>query len=157
MWGAKGLVLTFESNPQGIDLNDVIENNTIEAIVNTTDPDYYADAVALEDVGTNCSPLFLNNVFESNDISLELGDGDGWPELDGDFVSDTFSQSSDGTQVPYTTITAGYWIGGVQNVQIIDPSYAAGSPNHHLVQLRLAQRRLQPHARLRLAVDGRGR
>ena len=75
--GGLDCVLMFESNPHGIDLNDVIENNTIEAIVNTTDPDYYAEAVALEDVGTNCSPCSSTTPSRATTSSLELGDGDG--------------------------------------------------------------------------------
>ena len=127
--GAVGFRVAVASDNAGTNLNNVIEDNTIEAIDETTDPSHYAWAVLLEgtDTNANCSPLFLDNVFESNDISLQLGCGDSWSVTDGNFVSDTFSRASDGAPVPYTAIVAGYWIGELQNVTIIDPSYANGA------------------------------
>ena len=68
----------------------------------------------------------------------------GWPELDGDFVSDTFSLSSDGAQVPYADHHGGLldrW--GAERADHRSQLCRRRRPDHHLVQLRLAQRRLQ--------------
>jgi parallel beta-helix repeat protein len=131
-YGAAGIRVTMPSNHNGTDLNNVIANNTFEAILEPTgnnkpNSNYYAWAALLQGVGANCCPLFLNNAFESNDISLKLGSGDGPDVLDGDFVSDTFSKSRTGAAVAYSSVAAGYWIGNLHNMRIIDARYANGA------------------------------
>ena len=131
-YGAAGLRVTMPSNNNGTDLNNVIENNTFEAILEPTgntypDANYYAWAVLLEGVYANCCPLFIDNTFESNDTSLKLGSGDGYDVLDGNFISNTFSLSSVPSDLTYAAVTAGYSTGDLHNVTIIDPSYANGA------------------------------
>ncbi|MEN6451435.1 MAG: right-handed parallel beta-helix repeat-containing protein, partial [Thermoguttaceae bacterium] len=124
---ALGLRIYIPTNSAGTDLNNVIENNTFKAIVETTDTTYYARAVSLEEVAANSAPLFRNNVFESNDVSLAFGGNDGKDSFDGDFISNTFTRSSEGATRTYYAVSAGFWVGSVENIRIIDPKYAGGA------------------------------
>ena len=100
----------YDSNggsPSGI----VIDDNLFEAIVNTSDTSYAARAFSMEGVAADRSPLIENNTFESNDISLGFSGDDGNDECDGDFISNTFSETTDGAVRAYQSIHAGYWTG----------------------------------------------
>ncbi|MEN6457924.1 MAG: fibronectin type III domain-containing protein [Thermoguttaceae bacterium] len=124
---AIGLRVYIPTNSTGADLNNVIESNTFKAIVETTDASYSAYAVTIEGVGANCCPLFVDNLFESNDTSLGLGGNDGKDAFDGNFISNTFVRSSEGATRTYSAISAGFWIGSVQNITIIDSQYSNGA------------------------------
>ena len=145
VWGAKGLVLTFESNPQGIDLNDVIENNTIEAIVNTTDPDYYADAVALEDVGTNCSPCSSTTSSRATTSPWNSGmamDGPNWTVISSPTPSVNPATAPKCRTPPSRRATGSV---GCRTCRSSIPAMPPAPARPSLGQLALPCRRLQPH------------
>jgi hypothetical protein len=126
--GAIGGRITYYSNNQAINLNNLFENNIFKAIVETTDTNYYARAFSFDGVAANTAPLMRSNFIESNDISLALAgsDGNGYA-LDGDFISTTFRKSVDGAARSYKSIVAGYSGFQVSNVQIIDSRYENGA------------------------------
>ncbi|MEK7995909.1 MAG: fibronectin type III domain-containing protein, partial [Planctomycetota bacterium] len=81
----------------------------------------------MQEVGSGASPRYTGNTLESNDMSLVLGGTDGINVEDGNCTSNTIVRSADGANRPYKSMRAGYWTGMVQDVRIIDPSYAGGA------------------------------
>src|SRR5207248_2119113 len=60
------------------------------------------------------------NVFESNDVSLNLGSNDGWDVSGLDFYSNTLRKSNEGASRAYTGVASGYPYGQVHNVRFFD-------------------------------------
>jgi hypothetical protein len=114
-----------EGNSTGANMGNVIENNTFKAIVETSDASAYAFAFADDALLPNTSPLIENNIFESNDVSLQIGYDYGGSVYDGNFVSNTCRRdTTDGDQTrAYQSVGVGYWISTVQGVQLIDMHY----------------------------------
>src|SRR5262249_40207306 len=119
--------------------NIVIENNTFEALVLSSDPtlrhqDAFAIDLARFDPGMGI--VFRNNNLESNDISLNLGSDDGINESDVSFIGNTLTKVGQGlstitgedTQTRgYVGIEAGFFGSTVQNIRLIDMHYAGGA------------------------------
>ncbi len=124
---AIGLRVTTMVDNSVVDTSNLIENNLIKAIVETTNSGNWAHALDIAGISQKASPLFKHNVLESNDVSLAFGSNDGWDDFAGTFVSNTFRKSADGPARSYASITAGYWTGQVHNIQIIDPRYENGA------------------------------
>ena len=112
-------------------MGNVIENNTFEAIVETDDSSTHAIAFADDSLLPNTSPLIENNVFESNDRSLQIGWDYGIDTYDGDFVSNTCRRNTtEGDQTrTYTSVGVGYWISNIHNIKLIDMRYENGAPS----------------------------
>ncbi len=120
-----------EANSTGADMGNVIENNTFKAIVETDDGNTHAIAFADDSLMPNTSPLIENNVFESNDTSLQVGWDYGGDTYDGDFVSNTCRRNTtEGDQSrTYKSVGIGYWISNIHNIQLIDMRYENGAPS----------------------------
>jgi len=114
----------------------LIENNTFRAI--TYDPSLNdwngmpadpAKAFVWDGMQANINPIVRNNVFESNCISLQMPDGDGGGMGDYDtlFISNTMKKVSEGAQVPYRSIVAGWWYFEIHNTKLIDSRFENGA------------------------------
>lgn len=116
------------TNNNWVALNNLIENNLFKAIVETTDTYYWARAMTIARVmDTDGGCLLKNNTFESNDISLGFSDNDGNIVNSGTFISNTIRKSSEGAARNYRSVLAGYWIGEVHNIRLIDMRYENGA------------------------------
>ena len=112
-------------NAGQIDLGNVFENNIFKAIVESADTYYSAMAVSFTTIAGNSGPLFKNNVFESNHISLNFCDNDGWDVENGLFISNTIRKNTtEGATRTYKSIWAE---GPTHNVRLIDMRYEGGA------------------------------
>lgn len=127
---ATSLRLTYTNdNGQMTDCGNIIENNLFQSIVETTDKNYRAAAVALAGVGPDTGLIFRNNIFESNDVSLKLGDDGG--EYRGNnsdlfFNLNSFSKLEDARR-SYTAILIGDNNQGCSNVNFHNNQYINGA------------------------------
>jgi hypothetical protein len=126
--GAIAARITYGNNNGAMNnANIVFTNNTFRAIVNTTDPNYYAQAFDIDSMDAGIKPVITNNVFSSNDISLQLTGPDGDSVNDVQLVGNTIDKSSLGAVRSYSPIVAGFWIDPISNVQMIDTTYTNGA------------------------------
>ncbi len=105
------------------DAGIVFENNVFRAV--TDDASRSAKAFVLDGASQDINLELRNNIFESNHISLKIGDSDGFRigNYDTRFVSNTVRKLTEGASVPYLGIQAGYWICENRNIQLIDMHY----------------------------------
>jgi Calx-beta domain/Beta-agarase/YXIM esterase-like, galactose-binding domain-like len=103
-----------------------LENNTFQAIAETTDPTYHAKALVLDSIDAGVGLRIANNVLESNDIALALTDSGGGVS-DVDLVSNTLRLSSEGPARPFTGILAGYYNREIHDVRIFDTRLENGA------------------------------
>ena len=97
-----------------------LHNNTIRAIVTSSDSSYSAAALLIDGMGAGIYPGIKNNILESNDTSLAIGGINDENNSDIDFLCNTFIKSSSGAARTYRGITGGYWHSNVSNVRILD-------------------------------------
>ena len=104
-----------------------LHDNTIEGIVNTTDPSYDAYALVLDQVDAGINMTISNNVLESNDTSLSIGGyNDG--NISGlTFLGNTLDISNAGPARTYTGILAGFDVTQISNVSILDTQLENGA------------------------------
>jgi hypothetical protein len=107
--------------------NITITNNTFRGIVTTTDSSYHAYAFDVDSLDAGIGLNIRNNVFDSNEYSVRLCSPDDWNISQLDLVGNTFSLSSSGAVRTYTAVLAGYWVGTVTGVRLIDSRFANGA------------------------------
>lgn len=111
-----------EMNNAGI----ALVNNTIKAIVTTTDTTYRAKALVIDRMDAGINMRIANNVLESNDTALALTDSSG-SVYGVDLVSNTLKKSTEGPARTFTGILAGYYTREIHDVRIIDTRLAGGA------------------------------
>jgi hypothetical protein len=141
VWAATGCRFTLINGWNGSDhindnSNNVFTGNIFRGIVDDLDPDlpggYTSQAWGLSvsrvDFGTGSR--FVNNTFESNNVSLHIGDNDGAAGdiHDIDFLSSTILKSSNGVAMTYYGITVGDWGTNVTDIRLYDLDYAGAAP-----------------------------
>jgi hypothetical protein len=99
----------------------VLRNNTFKAISVGGNPNTYysAQALVIDGVDPKINPLILDNILESNDTSLVLGQADYSSVNDVYLQSNVLRLSTDGTRQAYTGILAGYWNRTLNHVSLV--------------------------------------
>jgi hypothetical protein len=109
----------------------VFEGNTFKAVVDTTDPAKKAYAVSFAGLAAGSGVLFRNNVLESNDRTLNLGDREdsyGAPVQDVLMVGNLHRRSADGpVRAGFRTTVAGDGNNPVSGVRLIGSHYENGA------------------------------
>ncbi len=137
-WAATGARITF-INENGImnNHNVLFENNTFRAVLNAIDPQYtggrspraWGLTFSTSQAGVNT--IFRNNRFESNDVSLNFGDNDGYNGISSGvtLVGNTFKKLdvNGGPSLPHRSVAVGDWSTTVTSVRLIDNSYDNGA------------------------------
>jgi hypothetical protein len=95
-----------------------LRHNRIKAIVTSADPGIKAAALVLDGLAARVDVRISDNVLESNDASVALGDSEGSVE-GARLVGNTFRKSSEGARRPYSAIHAGYWTAAVRDVAVV--------------------------------------
>ena len=85
-----------------------LHDNTIEAIVNTTDPTYHAYALDLDHMDAGINMTISNNVLKSNDTSLAIGGYNDGNVNGVTFIGNTLDISSARPARRHTGILAGF-------------------------------------------------
>ena len=136
-WAAIGARINFvNTNGSMNNAGIVFRNNKFRAILTAPIPGLtglqqggraWGFSSARADAGTNT--LFVGNTFDSNCISLNFGDSDGYGYSENDlmFVGNTISKSSSGASLTYYGIVAGDWKCSVSNIRMFDTQYANGA------------------------------
>ncbi len=112
--------------------------NTFRGIVTAKDPSYggsqpstaWGLTFSRVDAGTGIT--FTSNTFDSNSVSLNLGDNDSYGGIEQDIslISNTILKSSLGDQtLPYHSIVTGDWNNNVHNIRMIAMAYSGGAPS----------------------------
>jgi uncharacterized protein YfaS (alpha-2-macroglobulin family) len=85
--------------------------------------------VSISYTGAGTGLQINDNVMESNDISLNIGDNDSWQSSDTDvlLMGNTMQKSSAGATRPYTAIRVGDWDNTATDIRIIDTKYTNGA------------------------------
>jgi hypothetical protein len=111
--------------------NDLFEGNTFTAVVDSTDAARKAYAVSFAGVAAGTGVLFRNNVLESNDRTLNIGDreeGYGAPVQDVLMVGNRHRRSADGPARPqFRTTVVGDGNNPVSGVRLIGSHYENGA------------------------------
>jgi PKD repeat protein len=135
-WEAIGGRITISNvNGENANSNNLFYNNTFKGILDSVDPTYtgmrasQALGLSLSEIEAGTGTQFLNNRFESNSTSLNLGDNDSYGLTNSDvlFVNNTLAKSAEGASVGYTGLLVGNWDNMVSNIRIIDMQYAGGA------------------------------
>lgn len=124
--------ITHDSrNGQMAGANNLFEGNTFRAIVEVTDPAKKAYAVSLAGVSPGTGLQFWSNVFESNFVTLNVGDNDTqFANEDVLFASNTHRKSSLGAvRTDYRTVVIGGYNYAVFDIRLIDARYENGATN----------------------------
>ena len=135
-WAAAGAKISTENDKgQATGANNLYENNVFKGIVIQSDPSYvfprnstaYGLTISWFDGGTGS--VFRNNVFESNDRSLNIGDTDSYGRSAEDitFIGNTVRKSTEGEVRPYSGVVAGDWGTHVENIRLFDMHYQNGA------------------------------
>lgn len=135
-WAATSMRINFD-NSQGVmtDANLRFENNIFRARLNAIDPIYTGARIprawgaTIATVGAGTGTVFAGNRFESNDISLNFGDNDGWSGLveDVTFVGNTMARLDSGVALTHRSIVLGDWSNTTRNVRMIDTRFENGA------------------------------
>jgi hypothetical protein len=107
------------------DAGIVIRGNTFRAIASTDDEDYHAEAFVIDTFGAGIRPVIRDNVFESNDVSLVIGESEAGDNADVTFVDNTLRASKIGAR-PYTGIHFGYWTEQSSQIVMLDMRFKNG-------------------------------
>jgi hypothetical protein len=126
-----------ELNDQGqtTDADNLVQGNVFKAIVNTTDPYYMAMALSLSNVGVGTGLQIINNLLESNNTSLNLGDNDSW-QGNVDDVSlggNSLRVSNDGPARNFSSVVAGSYENEVSNIRMPNTYLENGAPAHIVI------------------------
>ena len=118
--------ISYMNNNGAMDNAGILfENNLCKAIAEDTGN--VAKAFVLDGMGANINPIIRGNTFESNNISLQLGDYNNEDNYDTLFISNTIKKSTEGATLPYQGIVAGYYTQQDHNIQLIDMVYEGGA------------------------------
>jgi hypothetical protein len=102
------------------DANVRLEGNTFRAITTSRDPSSQAVALVFDGLAPQVGLHLRDNILESNDCSLALGELDaGVEELK--LIGNTFRRLSEGPPRRYFGIRAGWWNRVVRDTAIIGP------------------------------------
>jgi hypothetical protein len=136
-WAAAAVrVAISEENPQmrGADL--VFRGNTFQALIDSLDPassggprSTTAWAVTLACVPAGTGLRFIDNVFASNNVSLNFGDDTGYRATVTDvlFQGSTIRKLGEGAAVSYHGVVVGDWQNTTTGVRLISTRYADGA------------------------------
>jgi hypothetical protein len=108
------------------DAGIALEDNTIVAVVETTNTSFRAKALVLDRIDAGIGLRIRGNVLESNDISLALTDTGGSVHQV-DLVSTTLRRSAEGAARPYTAVLAGYYNRQIADVRLLDTRLENGA------------------------------
>jgi hypothetical protein len=108
------------------DANIVLAGNTLRATAATPDLSYRARALVLDRVEAGINLTIRDNILESNDVSLALGDRDGGAEAV-TLLDTTLRKSAAGPQRPYSGILAGYYNRDIRSIRLVGTRYEGGA------------------------------
>lgn len=133
-WAALGARIYIASNNVLMANSDLVfENNDFQAVADSIDPNLAGSAqptsafgVSLSQVPPGTGIQFLDNNFESNNISLNLGDDYGYNgTITGVlFLGNTITKLDQGAAMPYQGILVNHWKVTSSNVALINTNYA---------------------------------
>jgi VCBS repeat-containing protein len=103
----------------------VIRNNVFRAI--TDDPSRPVMAFVLDGTSQGINTVVSDNVFESNDTSLQILGSDGGDSYDTRFVSNTIRKSDDGSALEHKGISVGYSVNQAHQISLIDTRFENGA------------------------------
>jgi PKD repeat protein len=136
-WAAAGARISLNNvNGQLNVANITFTNNTFRAILTAPIPNLVgyrsggrAWGLTLAGISAGTGLTFTGNTMDSNFVSLNFGDDDGWTTMDDGvlFVGNTISKSSAGATLSYVSIAAGDWGTGTNNIQMVDTQYVNGA------------------------------
>jgi hypothetical protein len=143
VWAAVALRLNHQNAAGYMDnCNNVFDSNHFKAIITAADAtlaQQAAWAVDLAWVAPNVYPQFVNNTFESDDTSVNLGSDDGSFPNTVTFINSTFAKSSGGITTikgidyafdgarGYVASCGSYLGGAIANIRFISPQYSGGA------------------------------
>jgi hypothetical protein len=117
---AFGARISYLNNGHAMDdAGIVIRGNTFTARVGTDNPEFHAEAFVIDTLAPGIRPTIEGNVFESNDISLAIGDSEAGDNNDVTLVSNTLKRAGEPVR-DYTGVKFGYWTERIAGVQLID-------------------------------------
>lgn len=117
---AFGARISYMNNKHAMDdAGILIRGNTFTALVGTDNPDFHAEAFVIDTLAPGIRPTIERNIFESNDISLAIGDSEAGDNNDVILVSNTLKRAGQPVR-DYTGVKLGYWTERIAGVQLID-------------------------------------
>ena len=123
---AIGCRITLYNN--SANMNILLQGNQFKALILNQDAGINnAFGLSLSAIASGTGLTLIGNTFESNNVSLNLGDNDGINESDVHFFGNTITKSSGGISMPYTGIQSAYWISTLDNISMIDTVYQNGA------------------------------
>jgi hypothetical protein len=108
------------------DANVRLVDNTFRAITTSRDPKSRASALVFDGLAPKVGLHLRDNIMESNDAVLTLGEMDaGVEELK--LIGNTFRKPKEGAERPWYAIRAGYWDRVIRDTSIIAPRLEEGA------------------------------
>jgi hypothetical protein len=101
-----------------------VVHNTFRAVAGG--PKYRARALVLDKLEDKVGLEIRDNILESNDVSLAMGDSGGGA-AGATLVSCTLRKKGEGVGRPYTAVQAGYYIREVLGIRLLDTRYEGGA------------------------------
>jgi len=135
-WAACAARITLNtSDSSQANPNLVFEGNTFRATLNSVDSQYggarlpRAWALSPNIHSAKSDTIYRDNRIESNDVSLNLGDNDGYNAIIENirFISNTFVKISEGLTMAHRSIVVGDWGATVRDVSLIGNRYENGA------------------------------
>jgi hypothetical protein len=126
-WAFGGWI-SYENKADAMDdAGIVIEQNTFRAISESSDEGYRAYALMLDPIAAGIHPRIVDNLLESNDVSLGIGGPSGGDTGALTLVANVLRKATEGPKRPYSGIAIGYDVERVQGVSILDSVLEKGA------------------------------
>jgi hypothetical protein len=129
VWAAIGLRIT-QDNTQGLatSANMLIDHNIFKVVTTTADDNHRAWAVSISDVNGGTGLEISNNVLESNDVDLMIGDDNSFKMMNSGvlLVGNTLNRSTEGAVRTFHGVLAGDFTNSVTDIRLIDTQYGPG-------------------------------
>jgi protocatechuate 3,4-dioxygenase beta subunit len=120
-----------QDNAQGVltGADNLLADNVFQATVTAADPYYDAWAVSLAQVDAGTGLQLDDNVLESNDVSLNLGDNASWGMTNQGvlLLGNTLEPGGGGAARPYTAVVVGAENNLVHNINLVDTVFGSGA------------------------------
>lgn len=117
---AFGARISYLNNDHAMDDAGItIRGNTFTALVANDDPDFRAEAFVIDTLAPGIRPTIDHNVFESNDVSLAIGDSEAGDNNEVILMSNTLKRVGSPIR-DYTGVKLGYWTERINGVRLID-------------------------------------
>lgn len=135
-WAAVAGRFTFNNSASQMDDSNVrFVDNVFRARLNSIDADYTgareprAWGISLSTCAAGTGVYFTGNTFESNDVSINSGDNDGYDGVVSGvlFYDNTISKLSSGATMTHRGVVVGDWANQTTNFRLLNNSYTNGA------------------------------